>query len=786
MHTLCFDFESYRFVPGAQIPPAVCMSYAFVTPQLTLGDRGVILWQQGIKLLRRALNERWLLVGAQTAFDLLVSVYNDAQPEALMRQWVNAVESGLVLDVLIRQPLLDAANDQWRGKYSLDTVGQLHGHPALNKKNPWRLKFGELDGVPIANYPPEAYNYALEDAVATAVAFIGQERQRQNGSPYFPGYDQLLNQGFQQAGAITLVDIESYGLRANPRSVRNFKTEKTARMLELRATLEAEGLITREYKRNMANVARYAQALGQPIPLTPRGAVSSARKYLQGDDLLRACIDWRANAERLVRAGLVDCKFKAPDEPARARIKAGFECQGLPVPMTTPRKQKRGESRAEYEQYVAGFTPNVKVDNDACTRCGDPVMKLYAEYDSLVNLLGSAMSILEEAAVVPFHAHYTPILATGRTASGGEEKKGNVQNPRRTPGVRECTEARGREVEFNGVTIHLPESRVLIEADYESGELYTFAQICKWVGGWSEVGRKLMNGLDMHTELAADIRGIMYKEAKALGKDALGDDRTAGKAINYLRKGGGGAGAFERAAWNQYEVDVNKIPGGAKRLMDLHDARTPEFHGIYSPWVKSHARSPGRNTKYDIVLPWSGMLSAGRFFTDAHNYPFQHLLSCIAKRALWLIFKARWGLSELGRNDPLYNCGVVLFGHDSITAEVLESRALVAAKRFGELMCRASREISPDYPTPAEPCAQRQLSKKAKPVVVKDENDPNYGELCGIWDAWQACRDTATKLIDSGKVDSLVCLDRELRKDDWPGFIVRDIAAEHDGKLPPF
>lgn len=744
---LAFDFETYAIVPGVQHPPAVCMSYSFID-----GDKesGVVDWREGIALLRKALVHDWCLVGANTAFDVLVAVYNDLDPLDLFSKFSVAYDNNRITDVLLRQKLLDSAYDVFRPKTNLGVVSELYGMP-LSKDCDWRLRFGELDGLPISEYPADAYKYALEDSVGTANAWLGQENER-FGSPHFKGEDALRSEHFQARAALALKDLESYGLRAHPVTVARFRGYNETKRDALREQLEAAGIVERVYKRDLE---AWQKAADPPLPLTKSGRPSTAQAALRASGLER-CINWKDNAESLHNEGLLGRSFKVNTKAVMDRVVAGFEAQNLKPPMTEPAKKKRSESVEEYIVRRQAFKPKVKTDLDACEKSKDLVLAKFGEYSSVVNLLGSSTDLLERAAREPFHAYYNPMLKTGRTATGTDDetdKSGNVQNERRAPGVRECRVPRP--------------GNVFIEADYEMLELYTFGQICLDLFGWSNLAKSLNEGKDVHTEVAADILGITYEEAMDLKKrKALGDTRTAGKAVNFGCKGKMGERTFAKAAWNNYRVDVSKIEGGAKRLIALHESRTAEFK-LYSAYMLAHARDlTDRNTRYDLRLPYTGMLVAGIGYTDVHNYPFQHLASCVAKEALWLVCKARWGASPLGKQDPLFGCGVVLFVHDSITLEAAECRYQEAGARLEELMYRASKSITPLCASEAKACAQRQLSKKAEPIV--DDN----GKLIGIWDIWEDARKALEEKPTNLDVRTY------LVNKEYPPFVVDDIAKE--------
>lgn len=767
--TIAFDFESYPIAPGRQFPPAVCMSYAVVVGSAEAGDlriahSDVVPYYDGVRMLREWGALGYHFVGANSAFDLFEAAYNSSDVVEYVQWIIRTVNASAITDVLLRQRLLDGAVDKFRRlhRYGLDAVTEHWTGVKLDKSNPWRLLFGTLDGIHPNAYPPEARQYSLDDAWYTALVYIAQEYARigyvseQNGVKYrerFPNHDPLLDEHRQLCRAIALKDLEAVGLHTNARSVAEFRKDLEAERDILREQLVANGLVRKEIKRNTAGIVAAFEAQGLQVPLSPTGKPSITKK-LYGQVLdtthelhLTYGAAFAEYAEYLADAfpSLVTVTFTKNTEAAKELLIKAFESQPADA-------LKRTDAGA------------VKLDNDACTRSKHPLLVSYARYSSLEKTLGTDFKLLEEAAHAPFHAHYTTLRDNGRSSTGsdkGEGTPGNVQNMPRTPGVRECYQA--------------PAGWLIAEADFSAVELSTFGQVCLWFLGWSECARMIQEGVDQHSVMGAallglaDPKGAGWRELKArkkAGDSAADDARTGGKGMNFGCKARMGAKRYKDYAWNNYGLDLTLDE--CQRHINLHNSMIAEMDR-FTELCESFARNPGQfKSRYDLVHPWSGRLRADLGYTDVHNYQFSGLAQDLATVALWDLFCAKWGMSELGVNDPFYGCLPCLFVHDSIAAYVPDdARAHERATRLGEIMTRAARKVLPDVGSLAEPQLQRQLSKKAEPVTGPD------GRLMP-WDAWEQCaKDLGKRKQDDAKAPEQWLLDRG-----WPRFVVRDTLTE--------
>jgi DNA polymerase-1 len=786
---VAFDFETHLIAPGRQLPPGVCMSWAEVVPNavipsgMAVGRSSVCTAADGIELLRRVLAEGGRVVGANTAFDALVSVVSTEAFEALLRAWVDALEGGRVHDVFVRQKLLDIAADRYgfeevsagvwlHNRYNLAALAKRLCKRELSKPEDaddtdhWRLRFGELAGLPVELYPAEAYAYALEDAIATAEVWIAQEVARYRDKriqAHFPGRDPFVDEVRQTICTIPLKAMSAYGLRTDAAAVERLAAEVQAKIEEVRETLVAEGLVRApSYHRNTDAIVAYIRARGLEHFFADAGGVMHLCKasYLAtGDAQLARLADWKDNLESLVASGLVDVEHSRDTKAAARRCVEAYAALGKSAPRTDGYKKAiaKGETPGPYDF--------VSLDADTCAASDDLILSLYSEYTSLAKTLANDIPMLRSGVTTPVHSRFDELRKTGRTSSSSP----NVQNVRRLPGIRECFIPRP--------------GFVFIDCDFGMLELHTLAQVCYWVLGFSTLGDALNAGVDPHLRMASAILRIEYDEAKRrreAGDGEVDNARTAGKGVNFGRPGGLSAKTFVVYAWTNYKIRLTLDE--AQHLIDLYDQTWVEMPRYFG-WIKSQkdpnysktvVDDEGRErelSRFDIVQPWSQRLRAGAAYCEACNSPFQGLGADVAKLALWLVWKATMGLSELGKADPLYGCRIVNFVHDSIMTEAPEGRAHEAAMRQKELMDLAGRIVLPSVPVKADALVCRQWSKKAQ--RWKDAE----GRLIP-WDLRVAVRRALDGWAKDHAHEGAAAALAYLKKKEWPTDVARDAVAE--------
>lgn len=239
---IAFDFETHLIAPGCLAPKAVCLTW-----QDDSGNQGILVDPEEIEslILSWLKDPECILVGANTAFDVGVSMANY---ESTIDLWFYAYENDRVTDVQIIAKMRDNARGilgvgPGAKGYSLATLEERYfgRDRSVEKTDPmaWRLRYSELDGVPLDQWPQPAIQYALDDATGTLDVM-----------------EYLVNQGLpvdhwnQSRAALALHLMTCWGMKTDPNKIRQFEIETKAKYTELRAHLQSVGFVRKDGSRN--------------------------------------------------------------------------------------------------------------------------------------------------------------------------------------------------------------------------------------------------------------------------------------------------------------------------------------------------------------------------------------------------------------------------------------------------------------------------------------------------------------------------------------------------------
>jgi hypothetical protein len=748
INAFAFDYETHLIGPDlcqcgevhGQLPPAVCMSWA-----LPDGRSGVCTPAEGLVILGEVLADpECQIIGAETAFDVLISCVSSGDFDALIARWVEAYDAGRVHDVSVRQKLLDLAAGSYRwlrfsdGKslrigYDLATVAKRQAGIILSKPtkddaatHP-RLRYATLDGIPISDWPVNAVEYAREDATATMATWLAQEEWRDSSAgfkiealwagrtvpPFDAEPDPLADAATQTRHALWLKAMSAEGLRTDPIALARFERHVQREYVELCAEVRGYGLARREYWRDL----RRLRELGSTYA---KNKVWSDFKAELDHDLPEALAAW----DELHAEGLVRMKHVKNMKQARALM---FD-HCLATHRQIPHTDKHDPELHDVDAYIA-------IDSDSCRLSENPKLIAYAELVHVAKMLTTDIKQLRRGVDRPIHTHFEVCLETGRTSSA----KPNVQNRARGEGkivkLRDGTEREGRPGDRECFVP--PEGHVFVDCDYPQLELFCLAQVCKWVLGYSTLGDALLAGLDPHTDFATMIqcggevgRRIAYADAveglKAKNQE-LKNCRDAAKGCNFGRPGGLGAETMVSYAAKAYGVVRSEAEW--VEILELWDQQWPEMPDYFAHINSLESEiSTGAPGAFCIATPWSGLLRAGASYCAACNHNFQALGAVVAKRAGWYIFKACY---VRGVDPELFGCMPQNFVHDQFFVAALEARGPAAAARVEHWMRRAAIEVLPDYgqamADKTEAILTRRWSKGAEAVREAD------GSL-GVWE----------------------------------------------------
>lgn len=228
---VAIDTETVPFTEAEPCPRLVSVAFA--------DEGGASLFaahQPELEGHIRLLFDQYGVVFANAPFD--VFVLGRAFP-SLWPCMIDAYQHGRVFDVLTREKLIAHATGR-RPIYGLGGVAMEHAGIALDKsEDSYRLRYGELLGLEIVQWPAEAQRYAIMDAVATWAVFDAQERV---GVPSDPDR--------QARSHIALYDQTLHGINTDPEAHARVDGVLAAKWLEHTVRLLGAGLARVEGKKN--------------------------------------------------------------------------------------------------------------------------------------------------------------------------------------------------------------------------------------------------------------------------------------------------------------------------------------------------------------------------------------------------------------------------------------------------------------------------------------------------------------------------------------------------------
>lgn len=270
-----YDSETFPIQPALQAPPVVCGQFAYTPGQPEIYLRGEAL-QRLENILRRG-----TLAGHFVSYDMLAA---GATAPELLPLIFEAYRDDRIICTQMRERLIHIAkglDERPVGLLpSLERYGIKHGFTEDDKtgSDSWRTRYGELEGVPVHEWPEDARRYALED-----VRHGHKLMDRQDGAK-----EPLQDQFRQARGALVLGLTSAHGMRADQEYVGHYGRRLRDEFLEVQSRLALAGLLERKpdwtWKKSQ-NAARELMEktcaeVDAPVPLTDKGNVSLQAKKI--------------------------------------------------------------------------------------------------------------------------------------------------------------------------------------------------------------------------------------------------------------------------------------------------------------------------------------------------------------------------------------------------------------------------------------------------------------------------------------------------------------------------
>lgn len=355
------------------------------------------------------------------------------------------------------------------------------------------------------------------------------------------------------------------------------------------------------------------------------------------------------------------------------------------------------------ESYTTTPGGKPRTDRDTLESSGDDVLSKLADRDRFVKTV-SFVPVLEKAAQHAWCPSWNVLVSTGRTSCGSDDDPGNLQQPPRKGGIRECVRPR--------------DGHLFVGCDYDTAELRGLSQVCYSWFGHSNMRDAFMAGRDLHSDLAASMLGIDYDEfIKRLksGDTVAKDARQFAKIPNFGFPGGQGPRSLAGWARKQKAKDLDGnylTEEGARDLKYLWQRKWREMEDYLD-----HVASITEDAHGDAVIRQyrSGRVRGGLTFTNCANTFFQGLVADWAKAAL---FRVSY-LCYCEPRSPLYGCRPVIFAHDELILEAPAERASEAAEELRRVMVEEAQKWCDDVPIDATPVLMKVWYKGAEQVRDK-------------------------------------------------------------------
>jgi len=373
-----YDCETWAITPGVVAPPLVVASVCGPENIAALLEKPAALeWLH--KLLAA---DRWI-VGQNIVFDLAVACRADP---TLLLPVFRAFENNRVIDTMVVEKMRKISHG-WtrfdprlgkRPRYGLeDLVNEYLGEMMVGKhgKDAWRLRYKELDGIDLKQWPAEAKSYAMDDASYTARLFLRQ----------------VETLGSDAAMSSTLIDL--------------------SRQMRAAWGLHIMGMWG----------LRTDSAAVETLDHRLRGHVESELAYLHSVGIFRQ--EWRKDKDRITKKSVGEKKLRyvRTMKVLEGLVEACFNARGEPCPLTEGGK---GEVKK----------PKPKTDSETLLATLDEDLTRLADISGDAKLLNTYVPILRDGTRWPICASYNVIVDTGRSSC----RAPNIQNQPRKGGVREC------------------------------------------------------------------------------------------------------------------------------------------------------------------------------------------------------------------------------------------------------------------------------------------------------------------------------------------------------------
>lgn len=608
-------------------------------------------------------------VAHNLAFDLAIA---EQSGWISMSELMNLTAQGVFRDTMVREMLIAIATDNFqydarlkgqRTSFSLAHLAEVYlGKKRYDeKKNPdsWRLRYGDLDGVPWLQWPEAAVDYAIEDAEDARLVFLCQGQPSAIPEGIIVNADgNVTNERAQTQAAVALHYMAMHSPRVDQRKVNTFAEEVKLQVEQAQKAATQAGCLR-------VNKCKDCENTG----------------YIGSPPHMYICTTCQADPTYMPK------RVRVPRENVqlhKGRLQAWvYAALGEFAPKTAPSNS-----------YPQG---QIKTDAATLKMTGQPLLVAYAEGQEAQKDLSTYVPILHAAAKGKLTSRPNVLVRSGRTSW----RNPNFQNPTSRPGFRECFVAKPGHV-FSSI-------------DYKTVELVTLAQTNLDWFGYSKMADALNAGQDLHLAFACWMLQIPYEDGHARLEAGDAEVKTArkhAKVANFGFPGGLGVKTLvEYAKGFGVNIDLNR----AEELRDMWRQAWPEMKEYFDKigdMAKEGLPDKMGTERFAIRQEPTGRIRGGAHYTSACNTLFQGRAADLAKAAMWDLHHACY----VDQTSTLYGVRMWAFVHDEFLFEGPQVTAFLWADEAVRIMEAAGKVFVPDVQLSAIPALCPYWTKAMEPV----------------------------------------------------------------------
>lgn len=484
------------------------------------------------------------LVGHNFAFDFWVveRYLRESDHREALGIWWSLVDRGHVFDTMVLDMLVRIARGEgakggaedgiWAR--NLDEVAQSYAKIAVNKEDPYRMRYAEILGKPFEEVTDVGFfDYAIKDAIATARTYNAM-----------------------RAVADSLVRTHALFYPPEKREYRSDVVEKYGLLTE---TLQVKASVTLKYMEDRGICVDNQKVA--TLDKTYRDHVDDVIEFMRcrWPDLFKYQKPKKVKQPKVEKVKLPRKKKGDPprEKPAKPAPPPIPPREELPLELTKKSGLPSLNSKwlKEYLQQLAdelevdapqsdgkkkGISASVKAWSELAKEYGasHPFLQAWPLVAESSKLLGFLSIAAKDKVLRP---RYGLLKLTGRTSCYSP----NLQQWPKLAAFRE---------------IFIPRSGFkLLTIDYSAIELCTLASVCQKRFGYSKLGELIRNKKDPHAYTASMILGVPLEDFMLLKKSDekfFKAKRQAAKALNFGCPGGLGALKLSLYAKANYGVDL--------------------------------------------------------------------------------------------------------------------------------------------------------------------------------------------------------------------------------------